>query len=248
MSNSKGMNICNWLGARDFYRKCRSKDEGRPTGSRGTRVVVSRQSPSSNWKADDCVYAIKYHYSEVVRYYPNGDVGIDMCDWDSVTTKARIRQHSNANVGSYKGTMHLHWSGPEGGLSIPIRTDREYILLRDGGVRLPDGKEVKDGVTRCAAPTRASKTRNKLTNPVPGEVLVNADGDAYLLFSAPQSRYPLNHRTPIGVKTLRRYLGDYELDRDYVFLGESIIVINELFLLSMTDWTSGSRFIRSFDN
>jgi hypothetical protein len=33
-----------------------------------------------------------------------------------------------------------------------------------------------------------------------------------------------------------------------VFLGESIIVINELFLLSMTDWTSGSRFVRSFDN
>lgn len=237
--------IGTWLRAHDEFKKARDKEEGRPV-SRGTRLVISRDSPEKDWKSDRCVYAIRYHYSEVVKFYPNGEVGVSMCDWDTKTTKERIKDHSDCAVWTSKGITILarHLGLQQGFLSFPIDTSKEYVLLRNGHVRLPSGEVVDRGAVRCPAPRAASKTRDRVKNPVAGEVLVSPEGVPYIVFAP--SKGAMHSINPL--KTLKRYLGDYCYDRDFVFVDDEAIEMNELFTLSMLDWTSGSRFVRSFDN
>jgi len=228
--------INSWLSAHDAVAAARNKHEGKPIGVE-TRVVVSRKSPTRDWKSEECVFAVRYHSTEVVRYYPNGDVGINPGDWTSKTTKARIRDHASASLWSSDGMDVLAWYPMGRFASIPIDVSKEYIIQRDGRLRLPDGSVLTQGTVRIRQPRHASPKRNLVMNPAVGEVLIDPNGKHFLMA-----------RLPEGKTGLIEYLGDYVFDRDYVFLGETVHHMTELFSLTLGEWTSGSRFVRSFDN
>lgn len=233
-----------WLAARDLMKKARFKDEGKPIAVE-TRLVISRKSPTGKWDSDDCVYAVRYHSTEVVRFYPNGDIGVDLNDWDTKTTKQRIRDCTDASIWSRKGeSMLAAWTGGSM-LVIPMDISKEYILQPDAKVRLPNGIVVDRSAVRCPPSRSASKTRDRVKNPVAGEVLISPEGKHYIVFNPSRSRYGLE---PSTAKVIKRYLGDFDFNRDYVFVDDETIEITELFALTMSDWTSGSRFVRSFDN
>lgn len=233
-----------WLAARDLMKTARDKTEGKPIAVE-TRLVISRKSPTSEWDSDDCVYAVRYHSTEVVRFYPNGDIGVDPNDWDTKTTKQRIRDYTDAAVWSRKGeSMLAAWAG-RNLLVIPMDISKEYILQPDAKVRLPNGIVVDRSAVRCPPARSAAKTRDRVKNPVAGEVLTSPEGKHYIVFNPQKVLY--GQALP-AAKVLRHYLGDFDFDRDYVFVGDEAIEITELFALTMGDWTSGSRFVRSFDN
>ena len=238
------MAIRTWLAAHDFIKKARDKSEGRPIG-RETRLVISRRSPSTDWRSDKCVYAVRYHSTEVVRFYPNGEVGVDMNDWDTKTTKQRVKEHTDAVVWSRAGgSMLAVWSSLIQ-VIIPMDVSKEYILCPNGKVRLPNGIEVDKSAIRCPASRSTSKTRDKVKNPVAGEVLISPEGKHYIVFPQPKTG-PMSEFA--RGKVIKPYLGDFDFDRDFVFVGDETTEITELFALTMIDWTSGSRFVRPFDN
>lgn len=229
--------VSTWRGARDALKKARNKREGKPIGVE-TRVVVSCNSPTRDWWADDCVYAVQYHSSQIVHFYPNGDVGISPNDWNSKTTKARIRVHSPASLWAHKGTNLLAWDPRGPGLmgSIPINISKEYIVRADGSLLLPNGGSIDSGAIRCPQPRHASATRNRTMHPIPGEVLINPEGDAYILLRQGDRR------------GLIQYLGDYDFDTDYIFAKGKYMPMTELFCLTLGEWTCGKRFVRAFDS
>ena len=224
-----------WLAARDAMKAARNKYNGKPVAVE-TRVVVSRKS-TADWDSDECVYAIRYHSTEVVRFYPNGDVGINPGDWTSKTTKARIRDHANAALWSTDGIDILAWYPRGGFATIPVDVSKEYIIQPNGSLRLPDGGVLTRGTIRVAQPRPASPKRDRVMNPAKGEVLVNPEGKHFIMA-----------RRPDGQLGLVEYLGDYSFDRDYVFPGDAFLPMTELFSMTLGEWTSGCRFVRSFDN
>lgn len=234
-------NIRSWLNAHDHFKQARDKYEGRPLGVE-TQLVVSRKSPTRDWSSDQLVYAIRYHGTEVVRYYPNGNVGIHLNGWDSKTTKARVREYSpGVSIWSSRGETMLTWCGPledrHHCLVIPMDTEKEYFITPARSVIMPNGFEVKDWTGRVALPRSATFPAKRISDPPRGGVLVSPEGVHYVVASKN------------GIKTvLCEYLGDFADDRNWTFLGRRNIEVNELFALTMADWTPGSRFVRSFDN
>ena len=228
--------VSTWLGARDEIKKARNKREGKPIGVE-TRLVVSCNSPTREWWSDDCVYAVQYHSSQLVHFYPNGDVGISPNDWNSKTTKQRIGAHSPASLWTSKGVDILAWTRRGAGpvMIIPIDISKEYIIRANGSLLLPHGASIDLGVVRCPQPRTASAKRNRIMHPVPGEVLNSPEGEAYILISPPGGR-----------RGLLQYLGDYDFDTDYIFAGGKFLPMTELFCLTLGEWTSGKRFVRSF--
>jgi hypothetical protein len=78
------VHVRDWLSARDTLSTARNKDNGKPVGVE-TRLVVSRTSPGK-FNTDEAVYAVRYWYTEIVRYYPNGLIGINIRGPKGTTT------------------------------------------------------------------------------------------------------------------------------------------------------------------
>lgn len=229
-------NLRTWLAAHDYFKKARDKYEGRPLGVE-TRLVISRKS-----RGDEATYAIRYHSTEIVRFYPDGNVGIQLNGWDSKTTKKRVREYSNASVWTTRGETLLA-VGYSPMKVIPIDSEKEYLLTPRGTIILPSGVELSDTVERIRQPKRETITKREVNRPPHGNVIVSPEGVKFICEKRTTRSSP-----PGGSLTLREYLGDYDYDRNYVFLGDRKIEVNDLFALTMADWTPSSRFIRSFDN
>lgn len=228
--------IRNWLSAHDYFKKARDRYEGRPLGVE-TRLVISRKS-----SGDEATYAIRYHSTEIVRFYPDGNVGIQLNGWDSKTTKKRVREHSSASVWSRRGETLLAW-GYSPMSTLPIDSEKEYLLTPRGTMIVPSGVELSGSVTRIRRPKRETIQQSEVSRPPHGSVLVSPEGKHFVC-----EKRISRGADEGGSMVLHEYLGDYDFDRNYVFLGDRKIEVNDLFALTMADWTPGSRFIRSFDN
>jgi len=236
------MKIDSWLSAHDFIGKARKLEEGRPLGKE-TRLVVSRKS-ATRYRTDETVYAVRYHYTEVVRFYPNGNVGVDLDGWESKTTKQRVSDFTNMSIYSADGAVGIAWMRQGQYHYLPINSSKEYVRTPDGTMITPEGHRLESGVEYAPRPQKVSATRNRLTTPIAGEVLTDPDGNHFLVRKTSPRRGHVE-RTRL---TLQQYFGDYALDDNYAFLGEKTMPLNELMALTLTDWASTSRFIRSFDN
>ena len=228
--------IRNWLSAHDHFKKARDRYEGRPLGVE-TRLVISRKS-----MGDEPTYAIRYHSTEIVRFYPDGNVGIQLNGWDSKTTKARVREYSPGSIWTSRGETLLAW-GYSPMSTLPIDSEKEYLLTPRGTVLLPTGAEVVDTVMRVRQPRREAITQREVSRPTNGSVIVSPEGVRFVCIKRTSQDADVG-----GDVHLQEYLGDYDFDRNYVFAGRRKIQVDHLFALTMADWTPGSRFIRSFDN
>lgn len=44
------------------------------------------------------VYAVRYHYTDIVTFYPNGDIVADNGGWGSPTTRNRLNKFTPAGI------------------------------------------------------------------------------------------------------------------------------------------------------
>ena len=235
-------NIRSWLAAHDYIKQARVKHEGRPLG-RETRLVISRGSPCRYEASEASVYAVRYHSSEVVRFYPGGNVGIDLNGWSSKTTKVRVRDHTlGSSIWSSCGELMLTWRGALEGADhvfvIPIDQDMEYILTPRRSVIMPNGFEMSGRTARVAQPRSETFPLKRVSDPPRGGVVVSPKGVPYLVDKSRST----------GNAILMEYLGDFADARTWAFLGNKTIEMTNLFCMTMADWSPGKRFVRSFDS
>jgi len=232
----RGVHVRDWLSARDTLSTARNKDNGKPLGVE-TRLVVSRTSPGK-FNTDETVYAVRYWYTEIVRYYPNGLIGINMNDHDSKTTKDRVQEFSGVSVWGRKGTHYLSAFG-YGGMIVPMDVSREYFIDPKRKVVLtPDGVEYDKSVIMVKSPRPIPKGRNPAADPRLGDVLVNASGEHYIVAKKPEYR--------TKELELRRYYGDDPVDRKHCHVEEGRgLEFSPIFMLTSDHaWQPAERFVR----
>ena len=221
--------VNSWWNAHDLAAKARDKDEGFALDAY-TRVRVSHDKhgyrPHGGVAPSEATYAIVHHRTEIAYYYPNGDVGINLHGWDTVTTKRRIYYHTPTRAFSNRGATWLVWNG----LAVPMECGQENIL-RGKVIIDPSGCEIRN-TGKSAAPRALPKSRNPAATPIRGDLLRDPQGTHWLV--ARDGRH--------GKLRLHEYLGDFPAHRSYSVLADRTIDINPLFLLAVDGWTAVTRF------
>jgi hypothetical protein len=223
-------NIRDWSSAKAVARAARDKDYGGVL-DRSTRVRISRDKHgyyNRDVDPEKAVYAIVHFSTEVIYFYPDGRVGINLHGWNTVTTKRRVHEYTAARVGSHRNVTHLHTYGA----SRPIDPEEEYIIDRSG-ITDPSGFTVKE-TTIVRAPRPLPKTRNTLRLPKIGDVFRSPEGVFWVV--APVSRYSRG----LG---LVEYLGDLRVNRAHAITRGAILDLTPLLQLTMLDWTAAERFV-----
>jgi hypothetical protein len=90
--------------------------------------------------------AVRLHDTDVVTYLPNGDIVLNSGGWQTVTTKGRMNDYTDARIGSTKGVWSVYWGS----------TEHAYA---DGMVLHPDGSV--SGAADMVAVTGANAARAK---------------------------------------------------------------------------------------
>ena len=228
------MSVTNYGTAVERAKRARNMDNGAPLAVR-TRLVVARRSPADH-KQPECVYAVEYCGSEIVRYHPNGIVEVNCHGWESKTTKQRIREHSDVLVFSSRGDVTMIPFG-WGTMEIPIRTDRSYFV--DRGSRTvcgPDGEVYDKVVVKIGAFRPLPKVRRPEKTMFHQDILTDEAGCDWMVVGKGQER------------VLVRYYGDDPINRAYVHLGKERQPINDLFLLATDQrYTAKERYVRQFE-
>ena len=222
-------NIRTWTKAHELAKKARDKGYGFVVDG-STRVRVSHDKHGyrghETVPADQAIYAVVHFSTEVLYFYPNGDIGVNLHGWDTITTKRRVDQHSPMRVGSYRGATHLF----AGGISLPMETSQEYILTRSGTVVDPSGAAVSHTLHTCR-PRKLPKGRNPVTKPLIGDLLRAPDGTCWIVG---QSR--------LGDVNLFKFCGDLPGHRAWSVVTADTIQLTSLFILTMDGWTAVERF------
>ena len=231
-----GVHVRSWLNAVDAMKSARNKDNGKPLGVQ-TRLVVSRNSPKP-FGHDETVYAVQYWYTEVIRFYPSGLIGVNLDDHDSKTTKMRVREFSGVSIWGRKGTTFIVPFGHHD-ITAPMDTTKEYFVdAKNRTLISPDGFVYDKSLELVALPKPLPKSRNPAANPLLGDVLVNSAGEHYIVAKKRQFR--------TSEVELRRYYGDDPIDRRYCHLDSGAgLDISPMFLLaSEHSWKPAERFER----
>ncbi len=128
------------------YQSANEKLQGRCYMSRkiGNNTYLQRDVRNSN------NINVHYHATDIITFYPNGDVALNTGGWDTVTTKQRLHAYQNAAyVGSERGTLFAH----TGGWSNPNRKTYVFhdhmVFKADGSVVDSAGKPI-DGDAEVA--------------------------------------------------------------------------------------------------
>lgn len=228
--------VRDWLSAHDVLQTARFKDDGKPMGVR-TRLVVSDVSPSKHG-SDDTVYAVKYCWTEVVRYYPNGIISVNMEGHDSKTTKARVRDHAGGTyVCGDRGDELLLPFGYTTHF-VPVNFCKEYFIDRKNRMMYgPQGEAYDKRVVKVVKPKPVPKYRDPVKSMFKGDVLTDPFGDDWMVFVSRERE-----------KVMVRYFGDDPNNTAFCHLGENEVQVNDMFLLSMGDrWKAKARYIRQFE-
>ena len=222
--------VHNWLNAHDLAAKARDKDQGFALDAY-TRVRVSHDKhgyrPHAGVAPSAATYAIAHHRTEIAYYYPNGDVGINLHGWDTVTTKRRIYHHTPCRAFSNRGVTWLVGNN----IAVPMECSQEYIIRRRNCIIDPSGFEIRNTV-KSAAPRALPKSRNPAATPIRGDLLRDPQGTHWLV--ARDGRH--------GKLRLHEYLGDFPAHRSYSALADRTIDLDPLFLLCADGWTAVTRF------
>jgi len=190
-----------WLWARDEFKKARSKEQGKKL-SGNTWLVVSRVSPTPEWRTDETVYACEFHGTEVVRYYPNDMVAASLNGWSTVTTKVRVNQFSPMSIGSDRGLIVAN-TRSSGGSQRWVGGEYTWFYWKDGKFIFKDGGMVPNLVTSRRKDSMP-KGRDPLTRPLSGDAFEDREGMWVLA--------PDIVNFPRRLK-LFAYFGDHESDR-----------------------------------
>lgn len=221
--------VRSWLTASDLAKKARDKDHGYCLDG-STRVRLSHDKhgfrPDGKVAPDNAIYALVHFHTEVIYYYPNGDIGINLHGWDSHTTKQRIADHTSARISTNKGKVGLYFRN----LRVPIDASEEYII-RDRSLIDPTGVEISM-TCKTALPRRPSKSRKPLAKPCIGDLLRSPDGTHWLVARDDRS----------GALRLNEYLGDLPGYRAFSVVTGQVIDLNPLFLLTTDGWSPVERF------
>jgi hypothetical protein len=229
-------NVSNWLAAHDAFKRARNKYQGRLI-SKETRVVLSRVSPEP-FNSDRAVYAIQYWATEIVRFYPNGDIEVCLQGHESKTTKVRAEQHAGVRIWGTKGMHYLVPNMGQSSLVIPADLEKSYIIdTKSGTVRHPDGAVYDKDMMLGRKPKPLPKSRNPAKDPKVGDVLVNKSGEKWLILPMSRAEQDLE---------MVRYFGDDSFEPSCSHVDRSTATkITPLFLLASTDeWKGGERFVR----
>jgi hypothetical protein len=225
--------VNSWFKARDLADKARDKDHGFVLDG-STRVRVSHDKhgyrPHAGVAPSEAIYAIVHHSTEIAYYYPNGDVGINLHGWDTVTTKRRIYYHAQCRTFSNRGVTWLVGSNMMVPMMVPMECSKEYIVRKDCIID-PSGFEIRY-TGKSSAPRALPKSRNPATTPIRGDLLRDPEGAHWLV--ARHGRH--------GKLCLSEYRGDFPANRAYSALTGRTIELNPLFLLSVDGWTAVTRF------
>jgi hypothetical protein len=221
--------IRNWSTAHDLAKKARDKEYGYVIDS-STRVRVSRDKHGYRGheltKPDAAVYAIVHFSTEVVYFYPDGAIGINLHGWDTITTKRRVHTHTPFRVYSHRGASWLYAAGQR----IPMDTSEE-IVIKGKTVTDPSGVVIEKTV-KAALPRPLPKGRNPVVKPLVGDLLRAPDGTNWLVAREPHH----------GGLKLYGYRGDFPAYRAYAAVNGQTIDLNPLFLLTTDGWTAVQRF------
>jgi len=221
--------VQDWSSAKQAARAARDKDYGYIL-DHATRVRVSKDK--HGWRPDvdpgQAVYAIVHFSTEVVYFYPDGRVGINLHGWNTITTKRRVAQYTTARIGSSRGGTHIHTYGA----SRPIDPEEEYIISSNG-ITDTRGLTVKE-TTVVRYPRPLPKTRNTLHRPKVGDAFQSPDGTFWVI--APASRYS-------GELGIVEYLGDLRVNRAHAVTRGVVTTLTPLFQMTMLDWKPAERFL-----
>lgn len=231
MPDASSMRVRNYGEAEARASRSRSMNkDGAPMGVR-TRLVKSSATPRDSSRP---VYAIRYCWSEVVRYYPTGIIGVTLSGYDTKTTKLRVKEHSNAVFWSSRGdtfVMPFGW----GRVSIPVDTSSEYFV--DTARRAfygPRGEVYDKDVVEVGRYKPLPKVRKPERSMFRGDVLTDPQGQDWIVVGTSD-------------KALYRYYGDDPNNRSYCHLGPEAesIQINDLLMMTVSaGWKAKERYVR----
>lgn len=222
--------IGTWQKAHDLAKKARDKSYGFMLDS-STRVRVSHDKHGyrghETVEPDKAIYAVVHFSTEVLYFYPNGDFGINLHGWNSITTKRRIVDHTNrCRVRSNHGVQWLYAYRA----AVPMEDGKEYIA-RGSILYDPSGAAIGETI-KSALPRPLSKSRDTLKKPLPGDLLRAPDGTHWLVARDGRD----------GAVQLYEFRGDLPAHRAYSSVGERRIDLNPLFLLTADGWKAVARF------
>lgn len=188
-----------WQWARGEMHRARDKQRGRALKTnQSTYLRVSYESPTDDWRSDECVYGLFLWGTEIVRYYPNGITAAGLNGWGTVTTKARIKEFSPMNIFSERDTYY----GCCGGAWFP-GDESTWFYVKEGNLCFQDGTHTPP-VLWTRMPKPIPKRRDTVERPLPGDAF--REGPKMWVCAT-------DRRHGSRIPKLYPYLGDFEDDR-----------------------------------
>tara|TARA_Y100000310_G_scaffold104459_1_gene102766 strand:- start:2042 stop:2803 length:762 start_codon:yes stop_codon:yes gene_type:complete len=189
-----------WLWAHDLFKRARDKSRGKPLmGNQSTYIVVSRTSPVL-FGEDGCVFALKLHGTEIIRYYPNNCVAVSLAGWNTITTKQRVRAYSPLNIGS-RGDQVMAFN-PDTGQTW-IGCEYTWFYWKEGLLVFSDYGPTPN-LLHCRARQRVPQQRDTLTDMKDGDAF--REGKRFWVCALNVTVYPRS-------LALFPYYGDCQADR-----------------------------------
>ena len=243
--------VNNWKSAQAALGRARNKQNGKHL-KRNTFVVLSSDSPAGEeWDSAKAVYAIQYHYTEIIRYYPDGMVGESTGGWDTISTLANIRRYG---VFTLSNDREMVWASRQGYEPSPLRgavwPHGDWSYWKDRNIIFPDGTPVPALMkTRCPLDSqvlgyeRKKRSRNPLHDPRVGDVFKGSGGELWIFVKL--NTFNQNYGT--GAKGFVRYFGDCPMREQAVVVDPDVAALeygNTLFLLAQVgeEWKVWHRF------
>lgn len=165
-----------------------------------TRLVISDSSPTTDPKNPDCVFAIRFHYSEIVRYSRTG-YSVCLHGYNTPSTKRRIDAYTrHTKFWSEKGDLKIRARMGEGSSLYMLASDTDWYHFNNDGhlVDQTTGEKIQV-YDECKLTIRnVGKHRNPVMRPLVGDVFTDlTDGTDWIVL-------PCSTRT----WALTRYHGD----------------------------------------
>lgn len=214
---------------KDLMLTCRSAQNGKPINHKRTRRL--HLSLEGNG-----VYELRYHKTNVVKWYPDGRIKASLNGWDTVSTRECIKESCPISVYKNKDVIF----GSAGGRSWP-GDEHTWFYAKGGYLCFEDGTEIPKSYF-VHVPRPVPKKRSTLNDTKDGDVLRSPSGVFYICWVARD-----------GEGVLVPYHGDHPLCRKLAVSDSEHPIIdlcNDLESLARAGegWTPAERFIWTREN
>lgn len=188
------------------FKRARTPAKGKPLNGKGTRrLIISSVSPTGDIDSPEVVIALRYHHTEVVRWYPDGTVRASLGGYNTPSTKAAIRQTSPLTLYSDDGRVYgsCHYDS-----SVP-GTAETWFGCRNRRNIGENGEQLDYCIFKAPKAKPLPQKRNPLVKPLRGDVLQDDTGRHWIVW-----------RLNEGIATLVPYGGDY--DEEHVCIDATV--------------------------